>query len=137
MSSVSAIKDQLVIILDAVVGVDQALDYMPRIFDKAVTVGMFYEGAAFDPAEIDSHWADYKFTIITYIYMFDEKDTMQETQETLGELLLAALRAKPSLNSTCLFHSIEELRNDYIKLGNGNIYAVIEITLVARKEEDV
>ena len=137
MSSVSAIKDQLVIILGAVTGVDQALDYMPRYFDKSVTVGMFYDGADFEPAEIDSHWANYKFIILTYIYMFDEKDTMQDTQETLGELLLAALRAKPSLNSTCLFHSIDELRNDYFKLGNGNVYATIEITLVARKEEDV
>ena len=136
MSTVSEIKDQLVIILEAVVGVDQALDYMPRIFDKAVTVGMFYEGSTFDPDGKDSHWAHYKFTIVTYIYMFDET-SIQETQETLGELLLAALRAKPGLNRACLFHKIDELNNDYIKLGNGNVYATIEIVLTADVEEDV
>ncbi len=136
MSSVSDIKDQLVIILGAVSGVDQALDYMPRFIDKNVTVGMYYEGATFDTAEIDSNWAHYRLTIIAYIYMFDEK-SIQETQEILGEALLAAIRDKPSLNGTCLFHKVEELRNDYVQLGNGNVYATIEITLIADKEEDV
>ena len=135
MSSVSDIKDQLVIILDAVSGVDQALDYMPRYIDTNVTVGMFYEGGTFEPAELQSHWAHYKITITAFIYMFDEK-SIQETQESLGELLLSALRAKPSLNSTCLKHSIEELKNDYVQLGNGNVYATIEITLIADVEED-
>ena len=135
MSSVSDIKDQLVIILDAVSGVDQALDYMPRYIDTNVTVGIFYDGSTFEPAEIASHWAHYKITITTFIYMFDET-SIQETQETLGELLLSALRAKPSLNSTCLKHSIEELKNDYVQLGNGNVYATIEIILIADVEED-
>ncbi len=136
MSSVSDIKDQLVIILGAVSDVDQALDYMPRFIDKNVTIGMYYEGGTFDTAEIDSNWAHYRFTIIAYIYMFDEK-SIQETQEILGEALLAAIRDEPSLNSTCLFHAVEELRNDYVQLGNGNVYATIEITLIADKEEDV
>lgn len=135
MSSVSNIKDQLVIILGAVSGVDQALDYMPRYLDKHTTVGIFYEGSTFEPAEIQSHWAHYEFTITASIYMFDEK-SIQETQETLGELMLSALRAKPSLNSTCLLHKIERLKNGYVQLGNGNIYATIEITLVADVEED-
>ena len=135
MSSVSDIKDQLVIILGAVEGVDQALDYMPRFIDKNITIGMFYEGSTFEPAEIQSHWAHYKITITAFIYMFDEI-SIQETQETLGELLLSAIRAKPSLNSTCLLHSIEELKNDYVQLGNGNVYATIEITLIADVEED-
>ena len=135
MSSVSNIKDQLVVILGAVSGVDQALDYMPRFIDKNITVGMFYEGATFDFAEISSHWAHYRFTITTFIYMYDET-SIQETQETLGETLLSALRATPSLKSTCLKHSIEELKNDYVQLGNGNIYATIEITLIADVEED-
>jgi len=135
MSSVSDIKDQLVIILDAVSGVDQALDYMPRYIDTNITVGMFYEGGTFEPAELQSHWAHYKITITAFIYMFDEK-SIQETQESLGELLLSALRAKPSLNSTCLKHSIEELKNDYVQLGNGNVYATIEIILIADVEED-
>ena len=137
MSTVSEIKDQLVIILGAVTGVNQALDYMPRYFDETVTIGMFYEGSTFDPDGKDSHWAHYKFTIVTYIYMFDEKDTMQGTQETIGELLLAALRATPGLNRACLFHTLDELNNDYIKLGNGNVYATIEIVLTADVEEDV
>lgn len=135
MSSVSDIKDQLVIILDAVEGVDQVLDYMPRYIDTNVTVGMFYDSSTFEPAELQSHWAHYKITITSFIYMFDET-SIQETQESLGELLLSALRAKPSLNSTCLKHSIEELRNDYVQLGNGNVYATIEITLIADVEED-
>jgi len=135
MSSVSDIKDQIVIILNAVSGVDQALDYMPRYIDTNVTVGMFYDGSTFEPAEISSHWAHYRITITTFIYMFDET-SIQETQETLGELLLSALRAKPSLNSTCLKHSIDELKNDYVQLGNGNVYATIEITLIADVEED-
>ena len=96
---------------------------------------MFYDGSTFEPAEIKSHWAHYKITITTFIYMFDET-SIQETQETLGELLLSALRAKPSLNSTCLLYSIEELKNDYVQLGNGNVYATIEITLIADIEED-
>ena len=135
MSTVSDIKDQLVVILGAVTGVDQALDYMPRYIDKTTTVGMFWEGANFEPAEIDSHWAHYEFTITAFIYMYDEK-TIQETQETLGLLLMAALRAKPSLNSTCLFHKVDRLKNDYVQLGNGNIYATIDITLIADVEED-
>jgi hypothetical protein len=135
MSSVSDIKDQLVIILGAVSGVDQALDYMPRYIDKNVTIGIFYEGATFEPAEIDAHWAHYEFTITAFIYMFDET-SIQETQETLGELLLSALRAKPSLNSVCLFHKVERLKNDYVQLGNGNVYATIEITMIADIEED-
>jgi len=135
MSSVSDIKDQLVIILGAVTGVDQALDYMPRFIDQNVTIGMFYEGSTFESAEVGSHWAHYKFTITSFIYMFDET-SIQETQETQGELLLSALRIKPSLNNTCLLHSIEELKNDYVQLGNGNVYATIEITLIADVEED-
>ena len=135
MSSVSDIKDQLVIILGAVDGIDQAYDYMPRYIGKKVTIGMFYEGASFEPAEIASHWAHYRISITAFIYMFNEK-SIQETQESLGELLLSALRAKPSLNSTCLLHSIEELKNDYIQLGNGNVYATIDITLIADVEED-
>jgi hypothetical protein len=135
MSSVSDIKDQLVVILGAVSGVDQALDYMPRYIDKNVTIGIFYEGATFEPAEIDAHWAHYEFTITAFIYMFDET-SIQETQETLGELLLSALRAKPSLNSVCLFHKVERLKNDYVQLGNGNVYATIEITMIADIEED-
>jgi hypothetical protein len=135
MSSVSDIKDQLVIILGAVSGVDQALDYMPRYIDKNVTIGIFYEGGTFEPAEIDAHWAHYEFTITAFIYMFDET-SIQETQETLGELLLSALRAKPSLNSVCLFHKVERLKNDYVQLGNGNVYATIEITMIADIEED-
>jgi hypothetical protein len=135
MSSVSNIKDQLVVILGAVSGVDQALDYMPRFIDKNVTIGIFYEGGAFEPAEIKSHWAHYEFTITTFIYMFDET-SIQETQETLGESLMSALRAKPSLNDTCLIHKIERLKNNYVQLGNGNIYATIEITLIADVEED-
>ena len=136
MSSISDIKSQLVIIFDALDEVDQALRYMPRFIDQNVTVGMYYEGAGFDTAEVQSHWAHYKFTITTFLYMYDEVDTMQNVQETLGETLLSALRAKPSLNSTCLFHTIDELKNDYVKLGNGNVYATIEITLTADKEED-
>ena len=136
MSSVSDIKDQLVIILGALDEVNLALDYMPRFIDENVTVGIYYEGSTFEPAEVGSHWAHYKFTITTFLYMFDEKVTMQDVQETLGETLLSALRAKPSLNSVCLMHSIEELKNDYVKLGNGNVYAIIEMTLVADVEED-
>lgn len=135
MSSVSNIKDQLKIITEAVDGVDQALDFMPRFIDQNVTVGIYYEGSTFEPAEIASHWAHYRFIITAFIYMYDEK-TIQETQETLGESILSALRAKPSLNSTCLKHSLEELKNGYVQLGNGNIYATIEITLVADVEED-
>ena len=135
MSSVSDIKDQLVIILGAVTGVDQALDYMPRFIDKNVTVGIYYDGATFETAEVASHWAHYEMLITAFIYMYDEK-TIQETQETLGELMLSALRAKPSLNSVCLKHSLNRLKNDYAQLGNGNIYATIEITLVADVEED-
>jgi len=135
MSSVSDIKDQLKIILGAVDGVEQAFDYMPRFLGKKTFVGIYYEGSTFEPAEVKSHWAHYKFTVTACIYMFNEK-SIQETQETLGELLLSALRNKPSLNSTCLKHSIEELRNDYIKLGNGNVYAIIEITIIADVEED-
>ena len=135
MSSVSDIKDQLVVILGAVSGVDQALDYMPRFIDRHVTVGIFYEGANFETAEISSHWAHYEFTITAFIYMYDEK-TIQETQETLGELMLSALRVKPSLNSVCLLHKIDRLKNDYVQLGNGNIYATIEITLITDVEED-
>ena len=135
MSSVSDIKDQLVIILKAVDGVDQALDYMPRYIDENVTVGIYYAGATFEPAEIQAHWAHYEITITAFIYMFDET-SIQETQETLGELLLSALRAKPSLNSTCLKHSLSRLTNDYVQLGNGNVYATIEITLIADVEED-
>ena len=136
MSSVSDIKDQLVIILGALDDVDQALDYMPRIIDQNVTIGIYYEGSTFDPAEVQSHWGHYRFLITAFLYMYDEVDTMQNVQETLGETLLSALRAKPSLNSTCLFHTIDELKNDYVKLGNGNVYAIIEITLTADKEED-
>ena len=135
MSNVSNIKDQLVTIISAVSGVDQVLDYMPRYIDKNVTVGIYYEGATFEPAEIQSHWAHYEFTVTAFIYMFDEK-SIQETQETLGESIMSALRAKPSLNSVCLKHEIERLRNDYIQLGNGNIYATIEFTLIADYEED-
>ena len=135
MSSVSDIKDQLKIILEAVDGIEQAFDYMPRYISKKTNVGMYYEGATFETAELQSHWAHYRFTITAYIYMFNEK-TIQETQENLGELLLSALRAKPSLNSTCLLHSIDELKNDYVQLGNGNVYAIIEITLIADVEED-
>jgi len=135
MSSVSDIKDQLKVILGAVEGIDQALDYMPRYIDQNVTVGMFYDSSTFEPAELQSHWAHYKIIITAFIYMFDEK-SIQETQESLGELLLSALRAKPSLNSTCLLHSIDELKNDYVQLGNGNVYATIEITLTADVEED-
>ena len=135
MSSVSDIKDQIKIIMAAVSGVDQAFDYMPRFIDKNVTVGTYYEGASFESAEISSYWAHYRFTITAFIYMYDEK-TIQETQETLGEAMLSALRAKPSLNSTCLLHSIGELKNDYVQLGNGNVYATIEITLTADVEED-
>ena len=135
MSSVSDIKDQLKIILDAVTGVDQALDYLPRFIDQNVTVGMFYDGATFEPAETQTHWAHYKILITAFIYMFDET-SIQETQETMGELLLSALRAKPSLNSTCLLHAVDELKNDYVQLGNGNVYATIEITLTCDVEED-
>ena len=135
MSSVSNIKDKLVILIAAVTGVDQALDYMPRYIDENVTVGIYYEGGTFEPAEIDSHWAHYEFTITAFIYMYDEK-TIQETQETMGEDILSALRAAPSLSGSCLFHKIDRLKNDYVQLGNGNIYATIEITLVADVEED-
>ena len=135
MSSVSNIKDQLKTILAAVEGIDQALDYMPRFIDQNITVGIYYDGATFETAEIQSHWAHYKFTITTYIYMFDET-SIQETQETLGELELSALRAEPSLNHACLLHNISELKNDYVQLGNGNVYATIEITLIADVEED-
>jgi len=134
-NSITDIKAQLKIIIAAVTGVDQALDYMPRYIDKNVTVGMFWDGGIFEPAEIDSHWANYKFTITAFIYMYDET-SIQSTQETLAIALLAALRAKPSLNSTCLYHSIDELKNDYVQQANGNIYATIEITLIARKEEN-
>ncbi|MGD9276358.1 MAG: hypothetical protein PVJ67_04245 [Candidatus Pacearchaeota archaeon] len=135
MSSVSDIKDQLASILGEVDGINRALDYMPRFFDTNNMIGIFYDGATFEPAELSSHWAHYKFTITAFIYMFDET-SIQQTQETLGEDLLSALRAKPSLNQTCLKYSIEEIRNDYVRAGNGNVYATIEITIVADKEED-
>ena len=135
MSSVSDIKDQLKIILDDVEGVDQALDYLPRYIDTNTTVGIYWDGGTFEPAEIQSHWGHYKFTILTAIYMFDET-SIQETQETLALLELSALRAKPSLNSTCLKHNVEEVKNDFVKNANGNVYATIEIILIADVEED-
>lgn len=135
MSSVSDIKDQLKIILGAVAGINQALDYMPRYVDQDNTVGVYWDGGTFEPAEIQSHWAHYKFTIITAMYMFDET-SIQEDQEILALLELSALRAKPSLNSTCLKHEIQEVKNDYVRNANGNVYATIEITLIADVEED-
>jgi len=135
MSSVSDIKDAIKTLMAATSGVDQAFDYMPRYIDKNVTVGIFYEGATFEPAEVGSHWARYEFTVTAFIYMYDEK-TIQETQETLGNSILSALRADISLTSTCLYHNVDRLRNDYVQLGNGNIYATIELTLTATKEED-
>ncbi|MDD5013726.1 MAG: hypothetical protein PHW73_01315 [Atribacterota bacterium] len=136
MSSVSDIKDQLVVILGAVSGVEQVLDYLPRYIDKYNTIGIHWDGGTFEPAEIGSHWAHYKFKIKTALCMLDEK-TVQEEQENLALLELSALRAKPSLNNTCLKHSIEEIRNEEpIIAGNGNIYGMMEITLIADVEED-
>lgn len=135
MSSVSDIKDQLKIILASVEGVNQTFDYLPRYIDMDNTVGVYWDGATFEPAEIQSHWAHYKFTIITAMYMFDET-SIQEDQETLALLELSALRAKPSLNSSCLKHDIQEVKNDYVRNANGNVYATIEITLIADVEED-
>ena len=135
MSSVSDIKDQLVIILGAVEGIKQALDYMPRYIDNDNTVGIYWDGGTFEPAEIQSHWGHYRFTIETALYMYDEVK-IQETQETLALLEMSALRAKPSLNSTCLKHEITELKNDYVKNANGNVYGRIQITLIADVEED-
>ena len=136
MSTVSDIKDQLKIILGAVSGINQAFDYLPRYIDQDNTVGIFWEGATFEPAEIDAHWAHYRFTIETAMYMWDELN-LQEDQETLALLEVAALRAKPSLNSTCLKHTIENLQNDFVKNANGNVYGRIQITLVADVEEEV
>ena len=135
MSSVSNIKDQLAIILGAVTGINQALDYLPRYIDMDNTVGIYWDGATFEPAEIKSHLAHYKFNIETALYMYDET-TIQEDQETIGLLELSALRAKPRLNDTCMYHEVLEIKNDYVKSGNGNVYGRIQITLVADKEED-
>lgn len=135
MSSVSNIKDQLKIILGAVVGINQALDYLPRYIDQDNTIGIYWDGGTFEPAEIDSHWGHYKFTIITAMYMFDET-SIQEDQESIALLELAALRAKPSLDSTCLYQNVSEVKNDFVRNANGNVYATIEITLIADVEED-
>jgi hypothetical protein len=135
MSSVSQIKDQLKIILGAVEGINQAFDYLPRYIDQDNTIGIYWDGGTFEPAEIASHWAHYKFTIITAMYMFDET-SIQEDQEQIALLELSALRAKPSLNSTCLKQEVQEVKNDYVKNANGNVYATIEITLIADIEED-
>jgi hypothetical protein len=139
MSSVSDIKDQLVIILGAVSGVDKAFDRMPRYLDfdpgTKVMIGMYYDGATYDVGEIGGEWAHYKFTIIAFIYMYDEV-SIQEVQEVMGEDLLAALRAKPDLNNSCLFFNVEELANGEYNSANGNVYATIAITLIADKEED-
>lgn len=135
MSSVSDIKDQLKIILGAVEGVEQAFDYLPRYNTNKTCVGIYWDGGTFEPAEIQSHWGHYKFTILTAIYMWNEVG-FQEKQETLGLLELSALRANPSLNSTCLKHNVEELKNDIVQNANGNTYAIIEIILIADVEED-
>lgn len=135
MSSISDIKDQLKIILGAVVGINQALDYLPRYIDQDNTIGIYWDGGTFEPAEIDSHWGHYEFSIITAMYMFDET-SIQEDQESIALLELAALRAKPSLNSTCLKQNVSKVKNDFVKNANGNIYATIEITLIADVEED-
>ena len=119
---------QYLIVKDRVCGI-------PRYIDNDNSVGVFWEGADFEPAEIQSHWAHYKFIIETAMYMYDEV-TLQEDQETLGLLELSALRAKPSLNGTCLKHEIQEIKNDYVQNANGNVYGRIQITLIADVEED-
>ena len=135
MSTVSEIKDQIAIIMGAVEGINQAVDYLPRYIDNNYTVGVHWDGATFEPAEIQSHWAHYKFTIETALYMFDEVQ-LQKDQETIALLELSALRAAPSLNSTCLFHEMKEVENDYVQTANGNVYGRIRITLIADVEED-
>ena len=135
MSSVSDIKDQIKTIMEGVDGVDQAFDNMPRYIDKNISVGVYYSGGSEEHAEVGSHWAHYEFDIIAFIYMFDET-TIQETQETLCESMLSALRAEPSLNGTCLSHIVERWENSYAQLANGNVYATVEMHLIADVEED-
>ncbi|MHB1334519.1 MAG: hypothetical protein ACYCXQ_00995 [Candidatus Humimicrobiaceae bacterium] len=135
-SNVDLIVTQLQTILSAVTGVDQCLTYLPRFIDKNVTVGIYWDGADYESAEINSVWVNYKFQITAYLFMMDEV-TIQTDQKDIALALISALRAKPSINSTCLYNRIDSLKNDFVKDSNGNVYATIEINITARKEEDV
>lgn len=135
-SNVDLIVNELYTILSGVSEVDQVLKYEPRYLDRYTTVSIFWSGAEFEPAEISSHWANYRFIITVYIYMYDEKD-VQEKQKDLGLSIMSALRSNPSLNNTCLYHFVESLENGFIGGDEQSIYATITITLIARKEEDV
>jgi hypothetical protein len=135
-TSVGNIIDQLAIIIDTVAAIKTIYKYLPRTPDTNVTASIYYDSARFEPAEVNSHWAFYKFEIIIYIPMHNEK-TMQADQVTYGDSVMDALRAKPSLSDTCQGYTIDELKNDYVKAANGNIYGIVLIAITVRKEEDL
>jgi hypothetical protein len=62
-----------------------------------------------------------------------------EAQTTLKDVVVAstqALNNKPDLNSSCLYHRIDEVTNMFVQQAN-TVYAVGMITLTAYKEEAI
>lgn len=113
--------------------VNKVVKYLPRYLSKHTTLSIYWKGATYENATVNSKFADYKFILTTSIYMYNDQKC-QETQKDLALNMVDDLCAKPDLNGSCLKHEVESVDLDF-EASNKGTYALIEIILVATKEE--
>ena len=130
-SNVDLIINQISTILSA--RVDQVVKYLPRYLDKHTTLSIFWKGATYESATVNSKFVNYRFILTTSIYMYNEVE-VQTTQKDLALNMVDDLFAKPDLNGSCLYHTIESVDCDF-EMSSKGTYALIQIVLIATKEE--
>jgi hypothetical protein len=134
-SNVDLIVAQINTIMSAVTGISKVTSYEPLFLDQYNSASIWWDGAKYTEQSIGMIEAQYRFVIQINVYL----GSGVEAQTTLKDVVVAAtqtLNANHDLNSSCLYHRIEEVSNSFVQQAN-TVYAVGMITLVAIKEEAV
>jgi len=134
-SNVDLIVTQLNTIMAAVTGISKVTSYEPLFLDQYNSASIWWDGAKYSEQSVGMMEAQYRFVIQINVYL----GSGAEAQTTLKDVVVAAtqaLNANHDLNSSCLYHRIEEVSNSFVQQSN-TVYAVGMITLIAVKEEAV
>ncbi len=134
-SNVDLIVAQLNAIMAAVTGISKVTSYEPLFLDQYNSASIWWDGARYSEQSLGMMEAGYRFVIQINAYLANGI----EAQTTLKDLVVAAtqaLNANHDLNSTCLYHRIEEVNNSFVQQAQ-TVYAVGMITLTAIKEEAI
>ena len=132
-SNVDLIVAQLNTIMAAVTGISKVTSYEPLFLDQYNSASIWWAGARFEEQSVGMIEAHYQFVVQINVYL----GSGVEAQTTLKDVVVKAtqtLNANHDLNSTCLYHRIEEVTNMFVQQNNVT-YAVGMITLTAIKEE--